>query len=129
MPLPTPRLTLLACLLSASLAWAGAAGAQDAPSDAPIPDSPPPDTAPAGIAAPAKPSFAFGAGAASAYLFRGVSRTDDRAQGFASVDPAYTDFYAGVWGSNVAYRAPGGPARTGAEVDVYGGWRPEFRGY
>jgi uncharacterized protein (TIGR02001 family) len=129
MPSPSPWLMLSAGLISASLAWVVAARAQDAPGDAAIPYSPPPNSVPSSVAAAAKPSFAFTAGAASDYVFRGFSRSADRAQGFASVDAAYSDFYAGVWGSNAAYRRPNGPARTGAEVDVYAGWRPEFRGY
>jgi uncharacterized protein (TIGR02001 family) len=119
MPLFSPRLVLFVGLM-----WASAASAQDAPADAPIPDSPPPS-----LAAPAKPSISVTAGVASDDLFRGFSRSADRAQGFASADAAYSDVYAGAWGSNVAYRVPTGPARTGAEVDLYGGWRPEFRGY
>jgi len=104
-------------LAAAAWAWAGAASAQ------PIPDTAPPDTAPA-----AGPSLAFGAGAASDYLFRGVSRTSDRAQAFGSFDATFGAAYAGVWASNAAFRGTG-PARNGAEVDLYGGWRPEFRGY
>jgi uncharacterized protein (TIGR02001 family) len=94
-------------------ACAGAAAAQDVPAQ----------SAPA-----AAPTFAFGAGAATDYLFRGVSRTDDRGQVFASADAGLDEGYAGVWASNTAFRTPDG-VRSGAEVDVYGGWRPEFRGY
>lgn len=107
----------LGLLLAAAWAWSGAVLAQ------PIPDTAPPDAAPA-----TGPSFAFGAGAASDYLFRGVSRTNDRAQAFGSFDTAFGAAYAGVWASNAAFREAG-PARNGAEVDLYGGWRPEFRGY
>jgi uncharacterized protein (TIGR02001 family) len=112
---PKPRLALLAA--AATCAWAGAAAAQ------PIPDTAPPDTAP-----PARPSFAFSLGAASDGLFRGASRTNDRAQAFGSVEAAYGEAYAGVWASNAAFRGTG-PARNGAEVDLYGGWRPELLGY
>ena len=94
-----------------AISWAGGAAAQ---STAATP--------------PSAPSFAFGAGASTDYVFRGVSRSDDRGQGFASVDGAYADGYAGVWVSSVAI-AGAGPAHTGAEIDAYGGWRPEFRGY
>lgn len=114
MLLSKPALGLLA---AAAWAWSGAAAAQ------PIPDTAPPDAA-----TPMRPSFAFGLGAASDYLFRGVSRTSDRAQAFGSLDAAFGEAYAGVWVSNAAFRAAG-PARGGAEVDLYGGWRPEFRGY
>lgn len=74
------------------------------------------------------PVFSFGAGAASDYVFRGVSRTAGRAEGFASADVGVSDAYAGAWASNVVLRGPGGTT-TAAEVDLYGGWRPEVMGY
>jgi uncharacterized protein (TIGR02001 family) len=98
-------------------AWAAAAAAQ------PIPDTAPPESAPS-----AAPSFAFGFGAASDGFFRGVSRTADRPQAFGSMEASIGQAYAGAWAANAAFRQSG-PARNGAEVDVYGGWRPEFRGY
>lgn len=64
MSFPAIRLGLLA-----ASAWVGSASAQAVP-----PDGPP----------PARPSFDFELGAASDGLFRGVSRTDDRAQAFNS---------------------------------------------
>jgi uncharacterized protein (TIGR02001 family) len=111
-------------LIAMAAAWAGAACGQAAPSNDAVPDTPPP-----GDAGAVKPSVAFGFGAASDDVFRGFSRTADRAQGFASVDAAFGDVYAGAWGSNVAFRPPEGAARSGAEVDIYGGWRPDVLGY
>lgn len=115
-----PGLGLSAAVLAC--AWSAAASAQSIPDAAPA-DASTPDTA-----TTANPSFAFGFGAASDYLFRGVGRSNDRAQAFGSLDSTFGEAYAGVWTSNAAFRGTG-PARNGAEVDVYGGWRPEFRGY
>jgi uncharacterized protein (TIGR02001 family) len=109
-----PSKAVLGLIPVAASVWPGAAPAQSVPETAP-----PPATA---------PSFAFGLGAASDGLFRGVSRTDDRAQLFGSIDGSYADGYAGIWVSNAAFKGAG-PARTGAEIDVYGGWRPEAFGY
>jgi uncharacterized protein (TIGR02001 family) len=119
MSLSKPSAGLIAAIVCG---WSGSVAAQPIPDTAP-PDASPPDSAPA-----SGPSLAFGFGAASDYLFRGVSRTNDRAQAFGSLDAAWGEAYAGVWASNAAFRGPG-PARSGAEVDIYGGWRPEFRGY
>jgi uncharacterized protein (TIGR02001 family) len=110
MPTPSIRQTTLAAGALAG-AWAGSAVAQDAPSNS------------------AGPTFSAAAGAASDYLFRGVSRSADRAQGFASVDAAFADGYGGVWTSNAAFEVPGQDARMGAEIDAYGGWRSEAHGY
>jgi len=110
MPTPSIRQTSLAAGALAG-AWAGSAAAQDAP------------------ASHAGPSFSASAGVASDYLFRGVSRSGDRAEAFGSVDAAFSDGYAGVWVSNAAFGAPGQRTRAGAEIDAYAGWRPEFRGY
>ncbi|MDR3510276.1 MAG: TorF family putative porin [Caulobacteraceae bacterium] len=108
MPSPsTNRLTALAAGAAAG-AFAGAAAAQTATSGA--------------------PSFSFGAGASSDYVYRGASRTEGRGQGFASAAAGFSDAYAGVWASNVALRGAGGTL-SAAEVDVYGGWRPEVMGY
>jgi uncharacterized protein (TIGR02001 family) len=110
MTTPSIRQTTLAAGALAG-AWAGSAGAQDAPGGH------------------VGPTFSASAGAASDYLFRGVSRSADRAEGFGSADMAYADSYAGVWASSAAFAVPGQHVRTGAEIDAYAGWRPEFRGY
>jgi uncharacterized protein (TIGR02001 family) len=95
-----------------ALVWVGAAHAQMAPDAAP----------------PLKPTFSVSLGAASDYVFRGVSRTADRPQAFGGLSVGVADGYAGVWASNAAFPAPEHGV-NGAEVDIYGGWRPEVMGY
>lgn len=77
---------------------------------------------PAAAYAQDKPvSFAFNAGAASDYVFRGISQTDEKAQVFGGADATFAGGkgYAGVWASNVDFNNG-----TNAEVDVYGGFKP-----
>ncbi|WP_309646559.1 TorF family putative porin [Phenylobacterium sp.] len=83
---------------AASVAMGGAAFAQDA---APF-------------------DFSFNVGAASDYVFRGVSQTDENPQVFGGVDATIGGIgYAGVWISNVDF---GGD--TNGEVDIYAGVKP-----
>ena len=58
--------------------------------------------------------------AASDYVFRGVSQTDEGVaiQGRADVGHS-SGFYAGVWASNVDFDAPDG---IDTEVNLYAGW-------
>lgn len=104
---------------AASLLISGAAMAQDAT---------PPNNAPA-AAAPAEPAapytLAFNFGAATDYVFRGISQTNNHVQGFAGVDLTVGQFYTGVWTSNVDF-SPFGDSRSSNEIDVYGGWKPTF---
>lgn len=65
------------------------------------------------------PSFSFNVGAASDYVFRGASQTDEDPQVFAGADVSAGSFYAGVWASNVDFLDS-----TDAEVDVYAGFKP-----
>lgn len=58
-------------------------------------------------------------GAASDYVFRGVSQTDGKPQVSGGVDGTAGRAYGGLWASNVDYRDG-----TNAEVDLYGGVRP-----
>jgi uncharacterized protein (TIGR02001 family) len=66
--------------------------------------------------------LSFNIGAASDYVFRGMSQTGGRPQAFAGADIAFAHIgYAGAWISNV--RLAG---RTGAEYDLYAGARPNL---
>jgi uncharacterized protein (TIGR02001 family) len=65
------------------------------------------------------PTVAFNVGAASDYVFRGVSQTDEDPQVFGGVDVTYGQFYAGAWGSNVDFLDS-----TDAEFDLYAGFKP-----
>jgi len=72
----------------------------------------------AASAAPAAAQeFSFNVGAASDYVFRGVSQTDNNAQVFAGADVSMGSWYAGVWASNVDFNDG-----TDGEFDVYGGY-------
>ncbi len=92
----TLKLALAATV--ASLAFAGAAQAQE---DSPI-------------------SFAFNLGAATDYVFRGISQTDEDPQVFGGVDATIGGMgYAGVWVSNVDFGNG-----TDLEYDLYAGIKP-----
>jgi len=73
-------------------------------------------------------SISVNAGAASDYVFRGVDQTDGRPEGFCGLDLSNGSFYAGTWASNVDLKRFG-DTRASAEIDAYGGWRPNLFGY
>ncbi|HEY9216469.1 MAG TPA: TorF family putative porin [Phenylobacterium sp.] len=83
---------------AASLALSGAAFAQDDSSGVEV---------------------SFNAGAATDYVFRGISQTDENPQFFGGADLTTGIFYAGVWASNVDFGDD-----TDAEVDLYAGVKP-----
>lgn len=84
---------------AASLALAGAASAQEA--EKPI-------------------DLSFNVGAATEYVFRGVSQTNENPQAFAGIDATLWGIgYAGAWISNVDFGN-----RTDGEYDLYAGVRP-----
>lgn len=65
--------------------------------------------------------FSFNVGAATDYVFRGVSQTDENYQLFAGVDTTiYGIGYAGAWVSNVDF----GPNTSDVEYDLYAGVKP-----
>jgi uncharacterized protein (TIGR02001 family) len=64
-------------------------------------------------------SIEFNVGAATDYVFRGVSNTDESPQVFGGADVTAGLFYAGVWATNVDYNDG-----TDAEVDIYAGFAP-----
>jgi uncharacterized protein (TIGR02001 family) len=65
------------------------------------------------------PSLSFNVGAATDYVFRGVSNTDENPQVFGGADVTSGLFYAGVWATNVDYNDS-----TDAEIDIYAGFAP-----
>lgn len=67
----------------------------------------------------AGPTFAFNVGAATDYVFRGISQTDEDPQVFGGVDASMGIGYAGVWVSNVDFGNG-----TDAEFDLYAGIKP-----
>ena len=83
------------------------------------------------LAAPAAaqttgPQWSFNAAATSDYVFRGVSQTEEEPALSAGADVTVGQFYAGAWASNVSFP---GDDDTNAEVDLYGGFRPEVAGW
>jgi uncharacterized protein (TIGR02001 family) len=93
----TLKLALIAA--TASLAFAGAAQAQD--EEGPV-------------------SLSFNAGVTSDYVFRGVSQTDEEVQFFGGVDATLGPIgYAGAWLSNVDFGDG-----TELEYDLYAGIKP-----
>lgn len=65
------------------------------------------------------PTISFNLGAATDYVFRGVSNTDENPQVFGGADVTNGMFYAGVWVSNVDFNDS-----TDAEYDLYVGITP-----
>lgn len=63
--------------------------------------------------------FSFNVGAASDYVFRGVSQTNEDPQIFGGVDATMGSAYAGVWASNVDFGDG-----TDFEYDLYVGFKP-----
>lgn len=65
-------------------------------------------------------SLSFNVGAATEYVFRGVSQTDEDPQVFGGVDATLGSIgYAGVWASNVDFGDS-----TDFEYDLYAGVKP-----
>lgn len=65
------------------------------------------------------PTVAFNIGAASDYVFRGISQTDEGGQVFGGADLTAGKFYAGTWLSNVDFNNG-----TTMEYDLYAGYKP-----
>jgi uncharacterized protein (TIGR02001 family) len=73
-------------------------------------------------------TVAVNAGVASDYSFRGMDLTDGRVEGFGGLDLSRGQVYVGTWASNVDLKRFG-DHRAAAEIDAYGGWRPNLFGY
>ncbi|HEY3694470.1 MAG TPA: TorF family putative porin [Phenylobacterium sp.] len=76
-------------------------------------------TSGAAFADDASPKVTFNIGAASDYVFRGVSQTNEDPEVFGGVDLTIDKLYAGVWASNIDFNDS-----TDAEVDLYAGFKP-----
>lgn len=63
-------------------------------------------------------------GVTSDYVFRGFSQNEEEPAVQGGVDVTVGSFYAGAWASNVNFLD-----NTEAEIDVYGGFRGETKGY
>lgn len=80
----------------------------------------------AGSVSAEAPSLTLTVGAATDYVFRGVSQTQGGPEYFASAELAQGGFYGGLATENVDF--PGDPY-TRWEVDLYGGWRAAVSGW
>lgn len=81
----------------------------------------------AGLAARAEAADAVWsaqAGASSAYMSKGVSKTGDRPQVWGRLERAEAGTYAGVWASNLDI-----PQKADAEIQAYAGRRAEALGF
>jgi uncharacterized protein (TIGR02001 family) len=83
-----------------------------------LPQATPPEPVVAG------PVFSFTATAATDYVFRGISQTENGAAVFGSARVAYSDVYAGVGIENVDFHNS-----TTAEYDLSAGWTPVVDGF
>lgn len=70
------------------------------------------------------PQAAWNVAVTSDYVFRGVSQTQENPALQGGVDLTNGGLYAGAWASNVDFADS-----TDAEVDLYGGWKPEVAGW
>ncbi len=77
-------------------------------------------------AAQTAPDIAWNVAATSDYVFRGVSQTEEDPAISGGVDLTSGSLYAGAWASNVSFPGDGD---TNAEIDLYGGFRPEVAGW
>lgn len=78
----------------------------------------------AGAAQAQSAELAFNAAVTSDYVFRGFSQSNENAAVQGGVDVTVGSFYAGAWASTVDFGD-----NTDAEIDVYGGFRGETKGY
>jgi uncharacterized protein (TIGR02001 family) len=83
-----------------------------------------PPAAPAPEEVAATPVFSFSATAATNYIFRGVSQTEDHPAVFGGGRVTDGDFYAGAGIENVDFHNS-----TEAEYDLSGGWTPLVGGF
>ena len=67
--------------------------------------------------------LSFNVGAATDYVWRGVSQTDESPQIYGGVDATVGMVYAGTWLSNVDF---GTGNDTDFELDLYAGIRPQL---
>jgi uncharacterized protein (TIGR02001 family) len=70
------------------------------------------------------PQFDFGINAATDYIFRGVSQTEDNPAVFGTARVSLDQFYAGVGAENVDFHNS-----TDAEYDLSAGWKPTISGF
>jgi len=104
--------------------WLGCAGANAAPPDtSSMPQLALPQATPA-EADPAAPQLTLSATAATNYIFRGVSQTENDPAIFGAARASYDNLYVGVGVENVNFHNS-----TDAEYDLSAGWTPVVAGF
>lgn len=78
----------------------------------------------AGAASAQSPEVSVNASVTSDYVFRGFSQSNEDPAVQAGVDLTIGSFYAGAWASQVDFGD-----NTDAEIDLYGGFRFEAKGF
>jgi uncharacterized protein (TIGR02001 family) len=78
----------------------------------------------AGTASAQSAEVSVNAAVTSDYMYRGFSQTNEDPAFQAGVDVTIGSFYAGAWASQVDFGD-----NTDAEIDLYGGFRGETKGY
>lgn len=78
-------------------------------------------------AAATGPAITWNFSAATDYIFRGISQTDEKAAASGGVDVTFGQAYVGAWASNVDFSPA--DTHTSTEIDVYGGWRPAIKAF
>ncbi len=73
-----------------------------------------------------QPDVAYNVAIGSDYIFRGVSQTEEDPAISGGIDATFGTAYVGTWASNVSFP---GDDDTNAEIDLYGGIRPEVAGF
>lgn len=73
-----------------------------------------------------QPTVAYNVAIGSDYVFRGVSQTEEDPAISGGIDATFGTAYVGTWASNVSFP---GDDDTNAEIDLYGGFRPQVAGW
>jgi uncharacterized protein (TIGR02001 family) len=112
-----------AVIAATDTAPAGSSSATLPPDTSSMPELALPPATPAATVSTG-PLLTYGATAASNYIFRGVSQTENRPAIFGAARLTYDQFYAGIGAENVDFHNG-----TNAEYDLSAGWAPVVRAF
>jgi uncharacterized protein (TIGR02001 family) len=108
-----------------AILWLGCTAANAAPPDtSSMPQLALPQATPPGEVAVGPPQVSLTATAATNYVFRGVSQTENDPAIFGAARVTYGNFYGGVGVENVNFHNS-----TDAEYDLSAGWTPTVAGF
>ena len=120
------RSLLVSAAALALIAAAGSAAAQTAQDPTAQPQDQSQGVQPDTVEETPQSELSFYFGVTSDYVFGGVSQSEEDPAVFGGADLTYRNTYVGVWASNVSFP---GDEDTNAEIDVYGGFRPQVGGF